>query len=643
MSETAQKTAGVKSPKTQETPNLLPWFFKGYLRPQAPKLAGALFFMTLEGAMLGALSYLIKPMFDNVLVSQDGSAILWVSLGVLGVFILRAVSAYANRVLMTMLRQKTAANLQKDLVAHVLTLDGAFFHQYPPGILLERTRGDCQAASFQWGQIFSTLIKDAIGLASLLIVAMTIDWVWTLVVLFAVPLIGFPVVHLQKRVRRNSRDAREASSQVSNRLDEVFHGSTQIKLSGTEARETHRFSSAINTYVREELRAVRGQAAIPSLIDFVAGLGFCAVLYFGAHEILAGEKTVGDFMAFFTAMGLVFEPARRLGNVSGLWQMAMASLERVYGIFLEQPEITSPAKPVAMPANVEKSDLTLTDIRFSYAETPVLRGTTFTAKAGETTALVGASGAGKSTIFNLLTRLIDPQSGQVTLGDVPTNKLDLAALRNQFSVVSQDALLFDESIRDNILMGTQATEDQLKTAMQAAHIEEFVSKLDKGLDTPAGSRGSALSGGQRQRVAIARAILRDRPILLLDEATSALDAQSEKIVQNALEQLSEGRTTIVIAHRLSTIRDADKIVVMDKGQVVDEGTHEELLARGGLYADLYRLQYADGRTVSDGSPVRALPGQPQDDSAEDAKGSGILAATSRMFGSVMGLFGRARD
>ncbi|WP_396022206.1 ABC transporter ATP-binding protein [Celeribacter litoreus] len=641
--------ADTQARDTQDSPShatkqgLFRWFFKGYMRPQSPKLFGALFFMALEGSMLGALSYLIKPMFDSMLVAQQGQSVLWVSLAVLAVFFVRATSSYANRVLMTMLRQKTAAHLQKDLVAHVLTLDGAFFHKYPPGVLLERTRGDCQAASFQWGQIFSTFIKDVIGLLSLLIVAITIDWVWTLVVLVAAPLLAMPISRLQRLVRRNSREARESSSLVSNRLDEVFHGSTQIKLSGTEAREAERFGSAINTYVRNELRAVRGQAAIPSLIDFVAGLGFCAVLYFGAQEILAGEKSVGDFMAFFTAMGLVFEPARRLGNVSGIWQMAMASLERVHAIFEERPAITSPPVPTSLPTDPKAADVRLDNVQFSYTEAPVLRGTSFVAEAGKTTALVGASGAGKSTIFHLLTRLVDPSDGQITFGGVPTKSISLPELRDMFSVVSQDALLFDESIRDNILMGADVSDAQLNAALKAAHIDDFVSRLDHGLDTPAGPRGSALSGGQRQRVAIARAVLRDRPVLLLDEATSALDAQSEKIVQEALEKLSEGRTTIVIAHRLSTIRDADKIVVMDKGQVVDEGTHEELLARGGLYADLYRLQYADGRTVIDGSSLPASPDQLQDRSAEDGKGSGILAATSRMFGSVMGLFGRSRD
>jgi len=228
-----------------------------------------------------------------------------------------------------------------------------------------------------------------------------------------------------------------------------------------------------------------------------------------------------------------------------------------------------------------------------------------------------------------MTRLADPVKGQITIGGLATTRLALAELRGLYSVVSQDALLFDESLRDNVLMGAEVDEAQLTAALKAAHVEDFISTLDHGMDTPVGPRGSGLSGGQRQRVAIARA--------------AALDAQSEKIVQNALESLSKGRTTLVIAHRLSTIRNADKIVVMDKGRVVDEGTHDELLARGGLYADLYRLQYSDGRTVIDGSLSKSGPHRPQGETGEDAKETGLLAATSRMFGNMLGLFGRTKD
>lgn len=632
MSNTLQRQH--KSTKT-----LMRWFWSGYLRQSTPVLLGAFVFMAIEGMMLGALSYLIKPMFDTILSAGSTSSITWVAFTIMGVFVVRAVSSFAQRVLMATAQQRTSARVQTALVRHVLTLDGPFFHKYPPGVLIERTRGDSQQVSGLWGQLFTSLGRDVVGLFSLLAVALYTDWVWTLIVLSAAPLLIWPISSLQKLVRRTSYQARETSSLVSNRLDEVFHGTTSIKLSGTEAREASRFKTAINAFVRSELRAVRGQAAMPALVDLIAGIGFCAVLYYGGGQIINGEKSIGEFMSFFTAIGLLIDPARRLGMSAGIWQQAMAPIERLHEVFLQEPTIVDPTPPKSLPMPAADADLALDGVVFSYTDAPVLRGTTFTARAGQTTALVGASGAGKSTIFSLLTRLADAQSGEITLGGMPTQDLALSELRGLYSVVSQDALLFDESIRDNITMGQDVDEATLKAAMDAAHVSDFVDGFDQGLDTLAGPRGSALSGGQRQRVAIARAVLRDRPILLLDEATSALDAQSEKIVQEALEKLSKGRTTLVIAHRLSTIRNAHNIVVMDKGQVVDQGTHDDLLARGGLYADLYRLQYSDGKTITDSRGVAARDGR-LPDSAVSTKDSARLGLTSRVFDSVSRLFGR---
>ena len=296
-------------------------------------------------------------------------------------------------------------------------------------------------------------------------------------------------------------------------------------------------------------------------------------------------------MSFFTAMSLAFEPLRRLGQMSGQWQTAAASVDRIRDVMDEQPLLTSPASPASLPDGAPQ--IQFDDVTLSYADLPVLRGTSFVAEAGKTTALVGASGAGKSTIFNVLTRLVDPQSGSVKIGDVAVQDTALPKLRAKFSVVAQDAALFDESLRENILLGRTDIDDaQLAKVVDAAHVADFLPQLADGLDSPVGPRGSNLSGGQRQRVAIARALLRDTPILLLDEATSALDTKSEAIVQAALDRLSKGRTTLVIAHRLSTVRNADKIIVMDQGRVVDEGKHDDLLDRGGIYADLYRMQFS---------------------------------------------------
>ncbi|MCL4127589.1 UNVERIFIED_CONTAM: hypothetical protein GTU68_008881 [Idotea baltica] len=341
------------------------------------------------------------------------------------------------------------------------------------------------------------------------------------------------------------------------------------------------------------------------MIDMMAGIGFMGVLLYGGTEIIAGEKTVGQFMSFFTAIGLAFDPMRRLASLSGAWQAAAASIERLKELMDAPILLTSPE--VAVPAPTGLPNVQLENVSLSYGDAEVLRDLSLVADSGKTTALVGASGAGKSTIFNLLTRLVDPQQGSVKIGGIDVRDMSLPDLRQLYSVVSQDALLFDESLRENILLGrTDVSDTELQPVLDAAHVSDFIAKLPEGLDTRVGPRGSALSGGQRQRVVIARALLRDTPILLLDEATSALDAQSEKVVQSALDRLAGGRTSLVIAHRLSTIINADKIIVMDRGKVVDAGTHAELLERGGIYADLYHLQFQGGKTVIDPQGAAAL-------------------------------------
>jgi len=357
-----------------------------------------------------------------------------------------------------------------------------------------------------------------------------------------------------------------------------------------ETYQVGRFEAIVNRIVRAEIRMMMGRSTIPALIDVITGIGFFTVLMLGGSQIVEGERTIGDFMAFFSAMALTFQPLRRLGDMAGFWQVAAASLERLFRLFDTMPAPRPLATgQLAHPGRAPR--ITLHDVVFGYGENPVLRGLAFTAEAGRMTALVGASGAGKSTVFNLLTAMAEPQSGQITLDGIDIANLPLPDLRSQFAVVTQDAALFDETLGENIALGGDASAAQIASAMDAAHVTEFVSALPLGLESPAGPRGSALSGGQRQRVAIARALLRDAPVLLLDEATSALDAQSEALVAAALARAAEGRTTIVIAHRLATIRHADHIVVMDQGRVVDSGTHEALLARSGLYADLCKLQF----------------------------------------------------
>ncbi len=568
------------------------WLWRDYFRRHIWWIFAAFILMAIEGSMLGLMSYMVGPMFDKVFVAGNKGAVIWVGASVFGIFVARAFSGFGQRVLMAAIGQWATAAMQSDLVRHMMRLDTVFFQDNAPGALIERVRGDTQAIQLAWSAVFTSLGRDIISLVTLLGVALSIDWVWTLVAIAGVPVLVIPVYLLQSLIHRTTRHARQTAALISTRLDEIFHGINPIKLNNLEAQQDWRFSDTINAYVRAQIKSEAGQAGVPAMMDLVAGVGFLGVLIYGGYQIIDGQKTIGEFMSFFTSMALIFEPLRRLGNISGLWQAAQASLERLYAIFEARPGILEAANPVPPPR--ELGDIELDDVVFAYGDQTVLDHLSFTAKAGQTTALVGASGAGKSTVFNVLTRLVEPASGHVSIAGIEVADMALDQLRGLFSVVTQDAALFDETLRENIILGqSDLDEEAFRRAADAAYVSDFAARLPQGFETEVGPRGSNLSGGQRQRVAIARAVIRNSPILLLDEPTSALDAQSEAAVQRALDALAEGRTTLVIAHRLATILHADKIVVMDKGRVVDQGTHQELLARDGLYAGLYRLQFSE--------------------------------------------------
>lgn len=570
---------------------LLGRFWRDYLRRHRWLMALGVLTMVIDGSTLALLSYALQPLFDRVFVAGEVASIWWIGGFILSLFFIRALTSVANRVLMTRITMRVASAMQTDLFGHILTLDGRFFQEHAPGQLIDRVQGDTAAVQAVWSLLITGGGRDMITLLSLMAVAVAVDPVWAAVAVVGTPLLILPAILAQRYIRKKAAQLRIQAGRRATRLDEVFHGIQVVKLNRIEAYQSARFAEIVGRIMRAEIRSSASRAAMPAFVDIATGLGFFAVILFGGHEIATGERTVGEFMSFFAAMSLAFQPMRRLGDLAGQWQSAAVSLERVYALFDRKPDIRSPATSLATPPAA--AGICLHDVHLSYGDHAVLNGLSFCAQPGQTTAIVGPSGAGKSTVFNLITRLSDPASGHVTLGGHDLRDFDLGVLRDQFSVVTQEAALFDETIRENILLGrTGISESDLARALDAAHVSEFVALLPLGLDTAVGPRGSALSGGQRQRIAIARAILRNAPVLLLDEATSALDATSERLVQDALDRLSRGRTTLVIAHRLATVRGADKIVVLDKGRVVEEGTHDALLARNGHYAGLCRLQFS---------------------------------------------------
>ena len=569
---------------------LFKWIWFDYLRQYKALIILVILLMTIEGSTFGLLSYFIEPMFDQVFAKGDYGAIKWVGLSVAGIFILRAFSAFFNKLITTFIGQKVIATLQKNLVSHLLTFSPNFFQENAPGSLIERVRGDTAAIERVWATVLAGSFRDIVAVFSLLIVAISIDPIWAAIALLGAPLLVIPVFFLRGLIQRTARESRSAAAEIATRLDEIFHGISSIKLISGEQREYSKFSNRLNKFVRNSISSEAGIAAVPSLMDIIAGIGFVGVLTYGGYQIIDGTKTVGEFMSFFTAIALLFEPVRRLGTIGGASQAVFTNLERIRNIFDLKAQIVSPLKSTIKKTDFS-NEITFENLHLSINEKNILNGVSFTANAGETTAIVGPSGAGKTTLFNLIGRLVDPDSGSVKIGTVPVNHLSLQDLRTNLSFVSQDAWLFDESIEENIKIGNlNASDHEYKIAVSAASATKFISEMPEKERTPVGPRGSNLSGGQRQRVAIARAILRDTPILLLDEPTSALDNESQKQIQTALDSLSKGRTTLVIAHKISTIKNSNKIVVLDAGNVVDQGTHEELLSKCKVYQSLYQME-----------------------------------------------------
>ena len=568
----------------------LKWLWNSYVREHFIFLFIALIFMSIEGSMLGLLSYSIKFLFDNVLVSRDTSSILFVAILIFSIFSIRAIAGFIHRLMTVNVCQKIIKALQDRMVEHLINMDVVFHQKNSPGTLMDRVRADSKALSESIGEAFMTVGRDGFSLISLVAVVFFIDWKWSLIAFLGIPFLVLPILLLQGLVRFRAGENRDFESKANVRLDEIFHGITDIKLNRAEKSERNKFFDILKLTHKVRLRLEAGMAGIPAMIDIIAAVGFLAVMIFGAIDITSGSKTIGEFMSFFTAMALIFEPLRRLSNISGNIQVAMASLERVFKVFEEKSSIIFPSQS-AFENSFKKVGVQFERVHFSYGDRKVLEDITFEIEEGTSNAIVGYSGSGKTTLFNLITRLIDPNKGSVRINGVNLKELCLKELRSLISVVRQDGMMFDETILENIRFGKPSASDvEIRKAAKMAYVDEFSNDLKDGLNTVVGPRGSTLSGGQRQRISIARAFLRNSPLLLLDEPTSALDSKSERLIQKSISNLAMYSTTITIAHRLSTIVDSDKVLVLDKGKIVGEGKHDKLLQENNLYFTLFKSQ-----------------------------------------------------
>ena len=569
---------------------LFKWFWNSYVRAHVGVLFIALIFMSIEGSMLGVLSYSIKFLFDNVLVSNDTSSILFVAVLIFSIFSMRAIAGFIHRLMTVNVCQKIIKILQDRMVGHLLNMDVGFHQKNSPGSLMDRVRADSKALSESVSEVFMTVGRDGFSLISLIAVVFFIDWKWSLIAFLGIPFLVMPILLLQGLVRSRAGENRDFESKANVRLDEIFHGITDIKLNKAEKSERNKYFDILQVTHKVRLRLEAGMAGIPAMIDIIAAIGFLAVMIFGAIDITSGSKTIGEFMSFFTAMALIFEPLRRLSNVSGNIQVAMASLERVFKIFEEKPSIVF-SNLSRNENEFDKVGLEFESVYFSYAEKKIVENINFEIEEGTSNAIVGYSGCGKTTLFNLITRLIDPITGHIRINGVDLTDISLKELRSLISVVRQDGMMFDETILENIRFGKPMASDlEIRKAAKMAYVDEFSNELKDGLNTVVGPRGSTLSGGQRQRISIARAFLRNSPLLLLDEPTSALDSQSEKLIQKSLSELSKKSTTITIAHRLSTIVDSDKVLVLDNGKIVGQGKHDSLVKESKLYSNLFKSQ-----------------------------------------------------
>jgi subfamily B ATP-binding cassette protein MsbA len=565
---------------------------RDFMRRHWRRIALALLLMAVAGGSTALRAWLMEPVLDRIFIARESSLLLLIAGAALALALVKSLADYGQTVLMNRVGQRVVTDVQTAMFARLIGADLAYFHTRPSGALISRFMNDVWLLRGAAGNVLAGIGRDAVTVLFLVAVMFYQDWSMALVAFIALPLAIRPVVRIGRRMRRVSANTQVEQGQLATLLSQTFQGARHVKAYGMEEYEQRRAASLFERIYRLIDRANRTRARAGPLIEGLGGAAIALVILYGGHQVIVGASTPGAFFSFITALLLAYQPAKSLATLNASLQEGLAAAQRVFEVIDLEPAIRD--APGARPLQIRGGEVRFENVRFSYQPDAVaLDGISLTVPAGATVALVGPSGAGKSTLLNLIPRFYDADAGRILIDGQEIGAVTIASLRGAVALVSQEVSLFDDTVRANIAYGRLGASDaDIEAAAIASAADAFIRDLPQGYETPVGEHGVRLSGGQRQRIAIARAMLKDAPILLLDEATSALDSESERHVQTALRSLMHGRTVIVIAHRLSTVIGADLICVMDCGRIVETGRHAQLLARNGLYARLYRTQFA---------------------------------------------------
>ncbi len=561
-----------------------------YFAPFKPQAAVAIAAMIVVALCNGYTAYLVKPAFDDIFGKLDREALFWVPLAFVGVTLAKVLCRTVQNYTMQYCGLKVLERLRDELCNKILRLPMRFYEGTQVGMLMSRVINDVVMIRSSLPAMIM-LVRQIITMASLIVVIFYQDPYLASWAMLALPFAGFPFIYFGRRHRKLGRKGQMKVADISILLQEVFSGIRVVKAFATELLESRRFDKENRRLLKISLNQCLASEMSSSAMEFIGAVGMAAVMWYGGLRVIEGQSTPGTFFSFVAAVVMLYDPLKKLSDSNQDIQKALAGAERVFEIIDSREIVEESGGPLEVEGAFR--ELSFEDVSFSYnPDAQALAGINLTVKAGERVAIVGPSGAGKSTFVNLIPRFYDPDSGVIKLNGRPLREYDLASLRRNVAIVSQDNFLFNVSIRENIGYGLpELSEEACAAAAEAAYVDEFIRNMPENYDTLVGERGTKLSGGQKQRITIARAIAKDASLLILDEATSALDSESEKIVQKALENLMRGRTSIVIAHRLSTILNSDRILVMDRGRVIAQGPHSELLNASPLYAKLYSMQF----------------------------------------------------